>query len=282
MGCGTYPDIPRHLNAATNIITLRLLDSPTGIKGLFDILAVESVLYHIFHVMTGLWSDLTEPDYHFDINFWTRAETLLNRSTFFPRASRSLNSPVLGVPVSLYRLALLLRQHCRNSFLLDTTDLEIMQKEISGWETSLLCEQELQSASGSNMGESDVQEEYYRDASSLYAIIVSLLRKEMPRKEPGPPLEAGSDNWQVRKAIQILKKYEQDDGWARCFIGNWPTYTLGFFMSASEDKQAIRADMQRRWDLTKLAQITRFSSDLENTWMTRQERGFTTPGTLTQ
>lgn len=281
MGCGTYLDIPRHLNAATNIITLRFFHRPTGIDRLFDILAVESVLYHIFHVMTGLWSDLAEPDYQFNIDFWTQAETILNRSTFFPRASRSLNSPVLGVPASLFRLALLLRQQCRKSFVIDTTELENMKNEILGWEISVLCEQELQSASESNTGESDIQEEYYRDASTLYTIIVSLLQKEMPRKEPGPPLEVASNSWEVRKAIQILKKYEQDDGWARCFIGNWPTYTLGFFMSATEDKQVIQADMQRRWDLTKLAQITRFSSDLETTWMSRQGRVFATLGTST-
>jgi hypothetical protein len=271
MGWGTYPDIPRHLEAATNIITLRLLDRPVGLDRLFDKLAVESVLYHIFHAATGLWSESKQPDYRFDINFWTRAEALLDRSTFFPWASRSLNSPVLGVPISLLRLAILLRQQCRKPVLHDRTDLQDTKKEVLGWETALFREQRLHSTSVGTRARSNTNEEYYADASSLYAIIVSLLQSQMPRKEPGPPSEVLSGSWQVRRAIQILKKYDRDDGWAQCFIGNWPVYTLGFFMSSPEDKQVVRADMQRRWSLTKLAQIGRFSGDLEKTWTTRQE-----------
>lgn len=271
MGWGTYTDIPRHLEAATNIITLRLSDHPVGLDRLFDLLAVESVLYHIFHAATGLWSESEQPDYRFDINFWTRAEALLDRSTFFPWASRSLNSPVLGVPISLFRLAILLRQQCRTTVLYDGTDLEDTKNEVLGWEMALFHTKTLHSISVSTRAGSNTTEGYYLDASSLYAIIVSLLQTQIPRKEPGPPSEVLSGSWQVRRAIQILKKYDQDDGWAQCFIGNWPVYTLGFFMSSPEDKQVVRADMQRRWNLTKLAQIGRFSGDLEKTWNNRQE-----------
>uniref|UniRef100_A0A8H7N3N2 Zn(2)-C6 fungal-type domain-containing protein n=1 Tax=Bionectria ochroleuca TaxID=29856 RepID=A0A8H7N3N2_BIOOC len=267
MGWGTYSDIPRHLNAAMSIIALRLLDRPMGIDRLFDFLAVESVLYHIFHMTTGLWTELSGPNYDSYIDFWYQAENLLDRSSF-TTASRRLDSPVIGIPIALFRLALLLRQQRRNSLPL-TMDMQSIRSEVLGYEMMLFGSQELQSTSD-NLA---IQEEYYKDARSLYAIIVSLLWKQMlPHSEPGPPLEVSVDCWQIRQAIQVFKKYEHDDGWARCFIGNWPTYTLGFFMSAAEDKEVIQAEMQRRWDLTKFAQVNRYIRDLQSTWAARQSQ----------
>ncbi|VUC27460.1 unnamed protein product [Clonostachys rosea] len=266
MGWGTFSDIPRHLNAAMSIITLRLLDRSACIGRLFDVLAVESVLYHIFHMTAGLWTDLPGSNCDSYIEFWYQAENLLDRSNFLSPSSRCSASPVIGVPIALFRLALLLRQQRRNS-LPPTMDVQSMQSEVLGYEVMLLGSHESQSTSDS----STIQEEYYKDASYLYAIIVSLLWRQMlPRTEPGPPLEVLGDCWQIRRAIQVLKKYEHDDGWAKCFIGNWPTYTLGFFVSAAEDKQLIHAEMQRRWDLTKFAQVNRYIVDLQSTWDARQ------------
>lgn len=250
-----------------SIIALRLLDRPMGIDRLFDFLAVESVLYHIFHMTTGLWTELSGPNYDSYIDFWYQAENLLDRSSF-TTASRRLDSPVIGIPIALFRLALLLRQQRRNSLPL-TMDMQSIRSEVLGYEMMLFGSQELQSTSD-NLA---IPEEYYKDARSLYAIIVSLLWKQMlPHSEPGPPLEVSVDCWQIRQAIQVFKKYEHDDGWARCFIGNWPTYTLGFFMSAAEDKEVIQAEMQRRWDLTKFAQVNRYIGDLQGTWAARQSQ----------
>lgn len=269
MGWGTYSDISRHLDAARSIVDLRYLEQPTHVDRPtkpIDTLVIESVLYHMFHMTTGLWSDLSEPDYIFDLDFWCRAEIRLGQLSLVPGSLVSYNSPVLGVPISLLRLTILLRQQCRMFSIFDVTAIAKIKAEVTTWEKAFLYDRGPQSTWKIN---EEQPEEYCRDASSLYAIIVSLLFDQMPRKEPGSPLAVNGDSSRVRAAIEILRKYENDDGWARSFIGNWPTYTLGFFMSRPEDRQVIRVDLQRRWKLTNMSQAQRFHSDLENTWTIR-------------
>ncbi|KAH7122081.1 hypothetical protein B0J13DRAFT_156198 [Dactylonectria estremocensis] len=269
MGYGTNADIPRHVTAAKRILTLRLFSRPLSIDRLFDRLAVESVLYQIFLVSTGLWSDSDGIDCDFDTEFWTRAEQLLDRSSFFPGQSMSFNSPVLGIPVSLFRLAISLRQQYRVPFTQERTAvLERVRSEVEVWEVALLCDQELKLSPDERP---NGQERYYRDAAYLYAIIVSMLLEQLEQNETtGSAPVASGESWQVRKAVQILRGHQYDEGWTKCYIGCWPVYTLGFFMSSPEDIELIRSEFQRRWDLTGFSQVSRFSRDLENTWFARQ------------
>lgn len=269
MGWGTYTDIPMHLNAATRILTLRLLDRSITIDHLFDRLAVESVLYQIFLVTTGLWTQSARSDYNFDPEFWGRCESLLDRLTFFPGRSTSFNSPVLGVPASLFRLALTLRAQYRCHNDADPEMLHRMRGEVEDFEASLLCELDPRRQAANN--DLTREEVYYRDAGCLYGIIVSLLFDQLRRLGVGvgTPQAEPRETWQVRKAIQILRRHENVDGWSRCYIGNWPVYTLGFFMSSAEDQRVIRAELQRRWELTNFAQVSRFLQDVEKTWAER-------------
>ena len=272
MGCGTYSDISRHLDAAISIVDLRLLKPliPTGVDTPIDMLIMESVLYHAFHVATGLWSDIVGSDYTFNIDFWVRAESRLYQTAVNPRSPSSYNSPVLGVPVALLRTTLLLRQKFRRFSTFDVVDTENMGGEVLAWEAALLRDQEIQPTQEPNTNRANAQGDYCKDASALYVIIISLLLSQIPQSKPGPPLQASGDDLRVRRAIEIVRGHERDDGWARCFIGNWPTYTLGFFISRPEDVQVIRTDLQRRWDLTKMSQAQRFRNDLETTWASRQ------------
>lgn len=274
MGRGTYTDISRHVTAATHIISLRFFNQPISTGRLFDKLAIESVMYHIFLLTTGLWSDSTDQDYYFDNDFWAGAEELLNQSTI-PGTSRSFNSPVIGVPVSLFRLGILLRQQFWDCPFIHQTNMNQLRSEVLEWETDLLNHDQMSNLQN-DMEQLSAEEGYYRDATFLYALVASLLLNEIPRTEPGPPFETSSNSWQIRRAVQILRKYENDDGWARCFIGNWPVYTLGFFMESAEDKQTVVVELQRRWDLTRFAQVTRFSKDLKSTWAAREQAVVTT------
>lgn len=271
MGGDTYTDIPRHVNAATRILAMRLFNRSLSIKRLFDRLAVESVLYQIFLVTTGLWSDATGLDYDFDLGFWIQAEKLLDQSQFFPGRSTSLNSPVLGVPVSLFRLAVSLRQQYQHLLPRDPVVFEEIRVEVEAWEAALLCNHLINFSAEEKRP--NMQEKYYRDACYLYAIIASVLFEQlsMYKSNIGPdPLEWG-DSWQVRKALLILQEHQNDVGWYRCFIGNWPVYTLGFLLSSAEDKELIRVDLQRRWNVQKFAQVNRFKCDLEKTWAAREQ-----------
>ncbi|KAI5460586.1 hypothetical protein BGZ63DRAFT_473041 [Mariannaea sp. PMI_226] len=280
IGGDTYSDIPRHVNAASQILTMRLFRRSMGIGRLFDRLAVESVLFQIFLVTTGLWTDAVGLDYDLDISFWIQAEKLLDQSQFSLGNSTSLNSPVLGIPVSLFRLSLFLRRQYKYLLPRDPMDFEQIRREVEAWEAAVLCNHVIEFAPDGDAP--NIEERYYRDASCLYALIASVLLEQLSTHgfNIGPdPLE-WRESWQVEKAIAILREHQLDIGWSRCFIGNWPVYTLGFFLSSSEDKSLVQADLERRWEVQKFSLVSRFKEDLEQTWMGDKMRSVIDDGGL--
>ncbi|KAH8690711.1 hypothetical protein BGW36DRAFT_465590 [Talaromyces proteolyticus] len=271
IGCDTIADIPCHVNAAARILAMRLFRRSININGLFDRLAIESVLYQTFLVMTGLWSEPTRLDFHFDPRFWMKAEKLLTQSTCFPEGSTSLNSPVLGVPVSFFRLGILLRQQYLDSLPRKSAIIDQLQPEVKAWQATLFYN--YRTRINDNYDKFISEETYYRDASYLYIIIISVLLEQLSRMETtiGPTPMESSDCWQINTAVEILQSHRFDTGWSRCFIGNWPVYTLGFLISSPEDKKLVLADLENRWDKQRSTQVNRFKIDLENTWASRKE-----------
>lgn len=290
MGRGTYFDIPRHLNAATRVLALRLFEQSPSINSPFDRVSIESVLYQVFLASTGLWSDEKSNymmDFSFDANFWLQAERVLNQSKTFPGKSSALNSPVLGVPVSLFRLAITLRKMYQGVLPYDERSLDDIRSEVEVWEAFVLCDKETDELSDTE--EKNYKHEFYKSAGYLYILIASILLDQLaslpfspvlPIEDTDgsdyatatyaqPPLPADPDSWQVRKAVQILERYQYDDEWASCFIGNWPVYTIGFFLAAPEHVRLVLHELHRRWDLTKFNQVARYSADLEKTLVQR-------------
>ncbi|KAF4123071.1 hypothetical protein GMORB2_6619 [Geosmithia morbida] len=126
LGLGTYRDIPRHVDAAMRILSARFLDTGATLERTVDKLAVESVLYQVFIVATGIWSERAprlDQNSNGYVDFWIRAERLLQASSFFPDES-ILDSPVLGVPVQLLRLVMSI---CRGIHRPDTIDAAAMR-----------------------------------------------------------------------------------------------------------------------------------------------------------
>ncbi|KAF1968917.1 hypothetical protein BU23DRAFT_255576 [Bimuria novae-zelandiae CBS 107.79] len=297
IGRGTYFDIPRHLNAAMRVLALRLFRQTPTISTPFDRLAVESVFYQIFLASTGLWSDEETNhrlDYNFDLDFWLRAERLLDQSRVFPGQSNAMNSPVLGVPVSLFRLALTLKQMYQGVVSYDQRTLAELKNEIEVWEALVLCDQETDELGPTE--ERNRKHDFYKSASYLFILFLSLLLEQIitPSVPPvvqeqnahglhssveathsRPPLPAHPESWQILKATQIIQSYAHDDAWASCFIGNWPLYSIGFFMATPEHVQLTRNELRRRWDLMRWNQVARFRNDLEKTWT---QRGVGDPG----
>jgi hypothetical protein len=275
MGRGTYNDIPRHVNAAIRILKLRLLDRPLSISRPFDRLAVESVLYQIFLVTMGSWSDYSALGYQFDAGFWLRAENLLAQSMLFPSTSISTNSPVLGVPMDLFKLVLSIRRLWESPFRHDEETLDELRTELDEWERTIIVSGP--ASPDDQSAPPDSHYELYKDATALYVLVSSLLVQELCEGHTdeigigiGPPEPVPPDCWQVEKAAEILRRHEHDIDWARCYIGNWPVYTLGFFMSSPDDIQLVRDDMRRRWDSMRFSQLERFRNELEAIWIQRE------------
>lgn len=271
MGQRTYADIPPHLQAAMRILTLRFFTSTVSIQRPFDRLALESVLYQIFLTSTGLWSDQS-PLTDFDLEFWLRAETMLERSVIIPGGANSLNSPVLGVPVALFRLAIRAKNMYQHREEHSLCSLAELREELVDWEAIVLGNQDIDLPT---VGDSaSRQQSYCESASYLYVLIVSLLlgqtSERLSTDEQLPlPAPAHHDAWQIRKALDILQMLKNDDNWSGCYIGNWCVYTLGYLLSDPQDIQIVRNEMERRWKNTRFTQIARFHDDLEAVWAQR-------------
>lgn len=249
----------------------------------FDHLALESVLYQMFLTSTVLWSD-DAPLAEFDLEFWLKAEQLLDASVMFPNKPNSINSPVLGVPIALFRLAIQTKQACQHPGLQSVIEMERLYDEIREWEAIVLGPHGVELAPKDDaFGR---QQTYYDGATHLYILVVSLLFEQVQRL-----LETGSvpesqvtrlpetvprHTWQVQKALRILSHFGHDDDWASSYIGNWPIYTLGFFLDNTSDINLIQNEMDRRWSMTKFMQISRFRNDLEAAW---SGRGFSSVAT---
>jgi hypothetical protein len=273
---GTYCDIPSHLHAAARVLTLRFFETPATIKRPFDHLALESVLYQTFLASTGHWSD-EEPLIEFNLHFWLKAETFLTESSMFPNGPASLNSPVLGVPVALFRLAIQAKQAYQHPRQHHDANLQRLRTEIEAWELRVLGRPTPYLSTRDDAFSR--QETYYEAAIHLYTLVVSLLLEQANKKSTNglsqnlqqhrAPEAVARNTWQLQKALRILRAFETDDDWTGCYIGNWPVYTLGFFCSHTEDIDMIRNEMDRRWATTKFGQIRRFRDDLEMVWKER-------------
>lgn len=266
MELGTQSDVVKHVNAATRIITLRLLNRPTGIQRLFDKVALESVIYQQFLLTTGLWSETTRPKHRFNPEFWNSVEKLVDRSTLLPGASRNLESPILGVPLSLFRITVFLRECYRPGININPEILKNTQRDVRTWE-SQLRDQDVESVH--NAPEvSLLRGSTTRDETVLYALAASLLLEQLNNAQRGEkiPTSVSKDKWQIRMFLGILKRQVNKTKWAKSYAGTWPVYTLGLFLTDEEDRQIVVEDLERSWEVTKITTALRYYRDLGSIW----------------
>ncbi|KAK7215765.1 hypothetical protein V2G26_003768 [Clonostachys chloroleuca] len=268
----TNRDIPQHIQAGIRLLTLHVLNKPLGVSRLFDRLSLESVMYAVFLRTASLWSDSTSSDFTFDKVFWNQAEQVLGQTNFFPENSGSSDSPVLGVSVSLFRIALSLRHIFRTGILPGPSELQHLQNDVAYWEGLLLEDESLRNYLPAGP-QGDFQEHYHETAIHLFTLVTSLLFGQILGGSvlAGLPQTVPRGSWQMDLGIQILEKYANDQVWAKCFIVQWPIYTLGVLMELPEDRQLIRKQLQQTRDVTSFAQVARYSYDLETIWTTREE-----------
>lgn len=245
---------------------LHPIDTP---RRYLDTLIVESVLFHAFHACTGLWSDTDdELHYGFDHHLWRKAEMYLRDSSDHSEVLTSLEGPVLGVPASLLRLAIQLRQLYRSPLSFTVEEIQNLQTEVVDWEKKVLFDMKVpvsESEDSSRPLDAD-RGESSADVTALYVLAVSLLLENIPHGVF--PLQTASLTrpWQVRVAVEITQKHESDQRWHRNYMGNWPVYTLAAFALNDGPRELLRRDLQKRWTLTRMRQSKRFLDDLEMMW----------------
>jgi hypothetical protein len=219
----------------------------------------------MFLATMGLWADEFNADNTFDPKFWLRAEqSLVEENTLWTPAP-GVNGPVLGVPLVLLKLLLLIRQIRRKREITANHTLRSLELEVSQWEACLSGEAPLSEIS---------QSEIARDSSTMFIIIASILMEQISTGDSNDttPPACDPDCWKLRYAMSILQKYQHDDTWSRFFTTTIAVYTLGFFVTRSEDVDLVRADLQGRWDATNFGHIVRYRKDLDAIWAKRGYR----------
>lgn len=270
LGNATLSDVPRHVNAAIGLLRVRFLTGDNTIRQPFDRIAFESVMYQIFLTATDSWIHAAQQDFYFDGDFWYQAELLLARSTLFPEDSPSMNSPILGLPVSLFRIVLSAKNIYQSGQEHDGNALIILKRELKDWETLVLSNKDPDYvASQTHLSHYRL----YKDATYLYILVASLLIDQakhwLPTKEAVLEPRA-SNSWQALMMVRILRNHQGDEEWAKCFISNWPLYTVGFFMQDDSEQAVVRQDLLLRVQVTGFSQAKRFLAELEETWARRK------------
>jgi hypothetical protein len=278
MGNGTYDDVSTHVNAAVRVLERRFFEpgAEIDLQQPTDRLFVESVLYQIFQLEMGFWSDDREtgPTYQFDARFWLKCEHLLRSSPKFPELPDASFSPVLGIPITAYKMMLMIRR-------LWTMDprppdfyksLSRLETELDSWKQpdSLeprsempisSCESPIPTPSDTIVG----------DATTIMVICASLLLSQLRSQPSGCPVAPVNDEGgeQVNRMMSILRVRKGDQRWASCYVGTYPIYVAGYFTRSEEEIDLVRADMQQRFENLHWRQVSRYWEDLETVWRTR-------------
>lgn len=276
LGQATFGDVPRHLDAAMSLVRLRFFDSRGAIQHTFDRIALESVLYQMFLTAAGTWSACPPDSTHVDAEFWSTAQLLLENSNLFPDDSPAVNSPVLGIPISLFRLVLSAKQLYHRSDRLDVEELGNLQAEIADWEALVLQNGEADyAASQSNLSHYQL----YKDAAYLYILIASLLIDQAASaalEGASYQISSAGESWQAVRMLEILRRQQGNREWSKCFLSNWPLYATGFFMHTPDTQALVRQELLRRIEVTGFLQASRFLNELELIWMERGPIGTST------
>ncbi|KAF5680462.1 hypothetical protein FDENT_8401 [Fusarium denticulatum] len=259
-GSSSWDDQPQHVSAAIKIIISRILNATSTDLTTFLRLALESVLYQVFLLNNGLWSSVNSYVSFQSLNseFWALSEKLLEHPTSLDFSLLSINSPVLGMPLAVMRLATYLGQLCLGRESANMEDLVKLQTEVTTWEDFALQAVE----------HTDAYDALNKDANCLYTMIASILMQHLIAFGPntGLPKVSPIDSWQACTALQILSRRAGDHRWLECFMGTWPVYALGFLLSDGNDRDIVRRDMQSRRELTGFWIVKRFQEDLEGSW----------------
>ena len=279
LGHATLADIPRHLNAAINLLRLRFSSTGGRIQTPFERIALESVLYQIFIVCMGSWTLDYGHDFSFDAGFWMQAEEMLEQADveLLPESSSDVtNSPILAVPVKLLRLLLTVRELFRRPELQSKSRITLLQDEVRQWEAMLVAEEEEQydgSPPSTNSTTSTHHHAIYTHALHLYILIASLLVSQLASAQSSSttisaPIPA-SQTWQLQHALRIIQSYSGSKAWAKSYICNWCVYTIGFFAGTATQVDVVRRDLEAHYAVTGASQIERFLGELEGVWAAR-------------
>jgi hypothetical protein len=271
-GTDTTEDAHKHVKGAVQILNLRYAQSPNPLSMArpWDRVTTESVLYQSF--LLSIRHPFTA-DFLIDPDFLLRSESILESRTFLD-ASPTANSPVLGLPLQLYRLILSIIHSCSSPVSRDPEASVQIKNEMIGWEGAV---NELETAYDVTLM---TEEDLHSTTIALYVLAASLLLDlvlDSLCEQPIPSLPSSVSRWQLRRAMEILRYSAVQEQWTRCFLGSWPLQIFGYAVDNEEDVALIRRAMQNMREWTGYGEVERIINELESIWQGRINQGNISP-----
>jgi hypothetical protein len=281
MGSGTYSDISIHVNAAMRVLKRRFFQLGAGASSMrpTDRLLVESVIYQIFQVEMGYWSDGPGKGlaHQFDPGFWSGCERFLHGLSVSPESHDASISPVLGIPMVIYKLMLIIRRLWTMNP--KSRDFEVflsqVENQLSAWEgCELPAANSIESLFSRQPSMNEPSHSIVGHSTTIMVICASLLVHHLRTQPhslrvPVPP-DKECDK-QVDKITAILRSRKGHHQWTSCHVGTYPVYVAGYLMRSEEEIMLVRAEMQQRFEDLHWRQVSRYWEDLETVWKTRSQ-----------
>ncbi|KAL2862795.1 Zn(II)2Cys6 transcription factor [Aspergillus lucknowensis] len=270
-GLDAAEDASKHVMGAVHAVNLRYDRSQNAfsMSRASDRVTAESVLYQ------SCLLAIRRPflaDFKVDDDLIMRVECTLQSLTFLD-ASAAANSPVLGVPLELYRLILSIIRLTSSRVPPNQVARSQLQGKISVWE-STICDF---GDSTGNIPTERLQQDLSSLALVLYVLAASLLLDlALTMMEQKQTSMAGLPRlgfrWQLQTALGILRCPECNGQWTRCFLAPWPLQIFGYVVEEEKDISLVRSTLHKTREHTGYGEVTRLLGELAPIWRDRIER----------
>lgn len=205
------------------------------------------------------------PNFHVHKAFIQQADLLLSYLSF-KDASIARNSPVLGLPLDLYRLILDIVTYFGSRTLNEDLDPLRIQVQVRFWERRLEL---VQNAEKGNA----LTGRPHIDLITLYILATSLLFDLMLLHHPdsitskrGRNIEERQEHWQVARIFMMYKHPSDYTRWAKTYISLWPVLILGFAVKRQQDMMFLRQFLQDMRTSIGYGEAQRVQSELSGIW----------------
>lgn len=197
----------------------------------------------------------------------------------FPDISVSANSPVLGVPATLYRLLLQIIRAVSTSGKTEVCTRLELKRAMKVWEDSLFATRS-----------ESCTDQAYSEACELYILAGSLLSDlliEMPIEMVTPESSQCSfisnlfrrwdavsnfPRWQVEQALHKFRSPHMRRYWTSCYLGSWLFLVFGHAVETEADEELIRDLLDSACRNLGYGELARHKTELETFWRERRER----------
>ncbi|EXJ88080.1 hypothetical protein A1O1_05008 [Capronia coronata CBS 617.96] len=212
----------------------------------------ESVLFH-----TSTLSIFYDPAAASSVEMLTTTiESILCRPAF-EGSSPATNSPVLGIPRSIYWLILdisrLCRKHPRTTE--DIRELRRLDRGLRTWENALRASNSMQS-----------DETHFDGMASLYIYCARLLLTWIDAADEAVPSNQ-EPVWKcLQEVIANLRHTDESMGVARRFLLRWPLLILGHAVTNEDEINLLEEVLKNIWETSKWGDVKMTWQKVKGMW----------------